>query len=81
MVHGQILLSQIRAYPSKDVARSQFVGALKQKMEARRHSKLYMSNRGFSKAPSAARAVNRNPMKVCVCVRVCWCFGGSEGGS
>lgn len=65
VVHGQILLSQIKAYPNKDVQRSQFVTSLKQKMEARRHSKLYYSKRGFSKAPTSMRAVNRNPMKVC----------------
>lgn len=64
VVHGQILLSQIKAYPNKDVQRSQFVTALKQKMESRRHNKLYYSKRGFSKAPGAVRAVNRNPMKV-----------------
>lgn len=64
VVHGQILLSQIKAYPSKDVQRSQFVASLKQKMEARRHSKLYYSKRGFSKAPTSVRAINRNPMKV-----------------
>jgi hypothetical protein len=63
VVHGQILLNQIKAYPNKDVQRSQFVTSLKQKMEARRHSKLYYSKRGFSKAP-VVRAVNRNPMKV-----------------
>lgn len=67
VVHGQILLSQIKAYPNKDVQRSQFVTSLKQKMEARRHSKLYYSKRGFSKAPATMRAVNRNPMKVCTC--------------
>ena len=32
-----------------------------EKMEARKHSKLFYSKRGFSKA---VRVVNRNPMKV-----------------
>jgi DNA (cytosine-5)-methyltransferase 1 len=62
VVHGQILLNQIHSYPNKAVQRSPFVTSLKEKMEMRRHSKLYYSKRGFSKAPS--RGVNRNPMKV-----------------
>lgn len=61
VVHGQILLSQLKNYPTKDVQRSPFVSSLKERMEARKHSKLYYSKRGFSKAP---RAINRNPMKV-----------------
>jgi DNA (cytosine-5)-methyltransferase 1 len=61
VVHGQILLNQIAAYPSATVQRSPFAAALRAKMEARKHSKLFYSKRGFSKA---ARTVNRNPMKV-----------------
>uniref|UniRef100_A0A383WCP9 Cytosine-specific methyltransferase n=1 Tax=Tetradesmus obliquus TaxID=3088 RepID=A0A383WCP9_TETOB len=62
VVHGQILLNQIKAYPNPAVQKAPFVGSLREKMEARKHSKLYFSKRGFSKA-AAVRAVNRNPMK------------------
>lgn len=61
MVHGQILLNQIKAFPNQAVQRSPFVSGLKEKMEMRRHSKLYYSKKGFSKA---AKGVQRNPMKV-----------------
>jgi DNA (cytosine-5)-methyltransferase 1 len=61
VVHGQILLNQIKAYPSAAVQKAPFVGALRDKMEARKHSKLFYSKRGFSKA---VKVVNRNPMKV-----------------
>ncbi|KAF6265105.1 hypothetical protein COO60DRAFT_1470199 [Scenedesmus sp. NREL 46B-D3] len=60
VVHGQILLNQIKAYPNAAVQKAPFVGALREKMEARKHSKLFYSKRGFSKA---VRVVNRNPMK------------------
>jgi DNA (cytosine-5)-methyltransferase 1 len=61
VVHGQILLNQIKAYPNPAVQKAPFVGSLREKMEARKHSKLFYSKRGFSKA---VRVVNRNPMKV-----------------
>jgi DNA (cytosine-5)-methyltransferase 1 len=64
VVHGQILLNQIKAYPNPAVQKAPFVGTLREKMEARKHSKLYFSKRGFSKA---VRVVNRNPMKVRRC--------------
>ncbi len=41
VVHGQIMLNQFRHFPIKAVAKSAFVAALKQKMELRRHCKLY----------------------------------------
>ena len=41
VVHGQILLNQIAHFPAKDVQRAPFVAALKQRMETRRHHKLY----------------------------------------
>ena len=41
VVHGQIVLNQFRHYPIKAVAKSAFVAALRQKMELRRHCKLY----------------------------------------
>jgi hypothetical protein len=61
VVHGQILLNQIKAYPNAAVQKAPFVGTLRDKMEARKHSKLFYSKRGFSKA---VKVVNRNPMKV-----------------
>ncbi|KAF8055388.1 MET1B [Scenedesmus sp. PABB004] len=60
VVHGQILVNQLAAYPNPAVGRSAFASALRAKMEERKHSKLFYSKRGFSKAP---RGVNRNPMK------------------
>jgi hypothetical protein len=66
VVHGQILLNQIRLFPKQAVQRSAFVGALKERMATRRHFKLYAA----PKARLHLRAgVNRNPMKV-----------GGEGG-
>lgn len=62
VVHGQIFLNQIKAFPKQAVQRSPFVNGLKAAMEARRHSKLYYSKKGFSRAVRVA-AVNRNPMK------------------
>lgn len=47
----------------QSVQRSPFVSGLKAAMEARRHSKLYYSKKGFSRALRVA-GVNRNPMKV-----------------
>ena len=41
VVHGQIFLNQIAHFPKKDVQRAPFVAALKQRMETRRHHKLY----------------------------------------
>jgi hypothetical protein len=61
VVHGQILLNQIRNFPKQAVARSAFVGALKGKMATRRHHKLYISK---TKAVARSTGVNRNPMKV-----------------
>ncbi len=60
VVHGQILLNQFKHYPVKAVQQSAFVGALKDKMEMRRHSKLYYGKKVVMKV----KAVNRNPMKV-----------------
>ena len=51
--------------------RSPFVSGLKAAMEARRHSKLYYSKKGFSRAVRAA-GVNRNPMKVPAIVLPPW---------
>ena len=47
----------------QSVQRSPFVTGLKSMMEARRHSKLYYSKKGFSRAVRVS-GVNRNPMKV-----------------
>jgi hypothetical protein len=42
VVHGQILLNQFKHFPNKAVQKAAFVGELKQRMEARKHMKLYM---------------------------------------
>jgi DNA (cytosine-5)-methyltransferase 1 len=60
VVHGQIILNQFRDYPKREVKNCSFVGALKERMQHRRHCKLYISK----KALKAIRGVNRNPMKV-----------------
>lgn len=65
VVHGQILLNQIKAYPNQAVQRSQFVTGLKTKMEMRKHSKLYYTKKGTGKL---TKGVQRNPMKVYDCV-------------
>ena len=43
VVHGQIILNQFKHFPNKAVQKAAFVGELRSKMEARKHSKLYMS--------------------------------------
>ncbi len=60
MVHGQVILNQIRHFPKQAVQRAQFVGELKARMAMRRHSKLYYGKKGAMRSG----AVNRNPMKV-----------------
>lgn len=63
VVHGQIILNQFAHFPTKAVRESAFATMLKQRMEARRHSKLYMSKvKGGSKAVVKTRTAN--PMKV-----------------
>ncbi|MEW5318123.1 MAG: hypothetical protein WDW38_009370 [Sanguina aurantia] len=62
VVHGQIILNQFAHFPTKAVRESAFATMLKQRMEARRHSKLYMSKvKGGSKAVVKTRTAN--PMK------------------
>ncbi len=59
VVHGQILLNLIKLYPSKAIQSCAFASALKQKMQTRRHAKLYvLAKRQLTKA------FNRNPMRV-----------------
>jgi hypothetical protein len=67
VVHGQILLNQFKHFPVKAVANSAFAATLKDKMEMRRHSKLYYGKKAVLKV----KAVNRNPMKV----RAGWGWG------
>lgn len=58
VVHGQILLNQFQNYPVKAVKNSAFAATLKDRMELRRHAKLY------SKSVKAAKPrSNSNPMK------------------
>ncbi len=63
VVHGQIFLNQLKAFPKQAVQRAPFGTGLKAAMEARRHSKLYYSKKGFSRVMRVS-GVNRNPMKV-----------------
>ena len=53
VVHGQILLNQFRHFPNKAVARSAFVGALKERMAQRRHHVLYRCDKGHLQGPPA----------------------------
>lgn len=59
VVHGQILLNQFRHFPNKAVARSAFVGALKERMAQRRHHVLYSAPR----AAARLRGLRANPMR------------------
>jgi hypothetical protein len=59
----------------QSVQRSPFVTGLKSMMEARRHSKLYYSKKGFSRVVRVS-GVNRNPMKVGACVGLVRTAGG-----
>ena len=43
VVHGQIILNQFKHFPNKAVQKAAFVTELRNKMETRKHSKLYMS--------------------------------------
>jgi hypothetical protein len=45
VVHGQIIINQFKNYPIKSVQRCAFVTSLKDRMEARLHSKLFFSKR------------------------------------
>lgn len=60
VVHGQIILNQFKHFPNKALQNCAFVNSLKTAMEARKHSKLYSSNKKAAKAKS----INRNPMRV-----------------
>ena len=60
VVHGAIIVSQLKLFPNKVISQSAFVGSLKTAMEARRHSKLYTA----LKKAVRVKGVNRNPMKV-----------------
>jgi hypothetical protein len=61
VVHGQIVLNQFKNYPVKAVRECAFVGALRDRMRARRHSKLFLSKRKITVAMRAGRKVN--PMR------------------
>ena len=61
MVHGQIILNQFKNYPIKSVQRCAFVTQLKERMEARRHAKLYLSKRKITVEMRRDRKVN--PMR------------------
>ena len=47
-MHGQIILNQFSHYPVREVQRCAFVTGLKERMHARRHSKLFLSARGIT---------------------------------
>jgi hypothetical protein len=61
VVHGQIILNQFKHYPIKSVQRCAFTGQLKERMEARRHAKLYLSKRKIT--VEARRDRKLNPMR------------------
>ncbi|KAK9839549.1 hypothetical protein WJX84_009779 [Apatococcus fuscideae] len=58
VVHGQILMSLIKLYPIKAIQNCAFASSLKQKMQTRRHAKLYVLPKR-----QLLKAVNRNPMR------------------
>ncbi|GAX75038.1 hypothetical protein CEUSTIGMA_g2482.t1 [Chlamydomonas eustigma] len=60
VVHGQVILNQFKHYPNKAVQKAAFVSELRLKMEARKHSKLYMTK---AKAKAAVKVRNSNPMR------------------
>lgn len=59
VVHGQILMSLVKLYPIKAIQNCAFASSLKQKMQTRRHAKLYVLPKR-----QLIKAVNRNPMRV-----------------
>ena len=59
VVHGQILLNQFQHFPNKAVARSAFVGVLKERMAQRRHHMLYSAPRTAARV----RGLRANPMR------------------
>lgn len=58
IVHGQVFLNQFKTYPVKAVREAAFVGALRTRMQQRRHSKLYMAAKRKLRG-----GLNRNPMR------------------
>lgn len=60
VVHAQLILNQFKYFPSKAVKESAFAASLKEKLQTRRHSKLYSTPK---KAAARIKSVNRNPMK------------------
>ena len=61
VVHGQIILNQFSHFPIKAVQRCAFVTGLRDRMQARRHSKLYLSKRKITAQMRASR--KQNPMR------------------
>lgn len=59
VVHGQIILNQFWHYPVREVQRCAFITGLKERMEARRHSKLFLSARRIT----ARGGAKVNPMR------------------
>lgn len=66
VVHGQIILNQFKYFPKKSVANSAFATGLKQRMEQRRHCKLYMGARDKARV----RGLRANPMRDRASVRM-----------
>eukprot|EP00884_Botryococcus_braunii_P022842 jgi/Botrbrau1/9241/Bobra.180_1s0003.1 len=63
VVHGQIILNQFRNFPNKNVQRAAFVGSLRQRLELRRHSKLFYA------AKKKLKNLRANPMRDRAAVR------------
>lgn len=61
VVHGQIILNQFKNFPVKQIQRCAFVGQLQKQMEARRHSRLYLSKRKITAEMRVGRKLN--PMR------------------
>ena len=61
VVHGQIVLNQFKNFPVPEVQRCAFVKTLKERMEDRRHAKLYLSKRKITVDIKASRKLN--PMR------------------
>ena len=60
VAHGQIVLNQFKNFPNKAVARSAFAATLRERMETRRHAKLYLAPLGRGQRAKGLRA---NPLR------------------
>lgn len=60
-MHGQIILNSFKQFPRKAVQTCGLVAGLTERMQQRRHSKLFLSKRKITSAGRAGRKLN--PMR------------------